>query len=302
MGVLIYKTRGSFPDKFIMEAIDVLLMAKGSSAEVGYVTDSTLTGDLLDLNYEEFSRGLIHFHINMSTSFSSTDTEQLKLAASTGPYYLSVVVNNDMEFTAKVAIKSTTEGTVKSYFRNLSNKLISKPKTIKYDSYTIIEVEVEADYPQYMADVDQRIKDRLQDYITPNHHSPVGSGNSIRTNGFNDDWYMQHPNWKGQNGMDKPAWSNPKKGSQPELFTKVNLKEPVDLDEIADFVEKALDKYCRDERGVCLSPYICAKNISEDAEHYGISLEHYIGFLEENTFINETIDEGIVNALIYSNI
>jgi len=60
MGVFIYKTRGKFPDEFIMEGHDILLMAKGSSAEVGYVTDEKLIGDLCDLGLEEYSRAMIH--------------------------------------------------------------------------------------------------------------------------------------------------------------------------------------------------------------------------------------------------
>src|SRR5688572_17416004 len=77
MGVFIYKTKGKFPEEFIIEGHDVILMAKGSAAEVGYITDVDLMETICDLGYEEYSRGMIHHHHILSTNFSTTDTDQL---------------------------------------------------------------------------------------------------------------------------------------------------------------------------------------------------------------------------------
>lgn len=65
MGVLIYKTKGSFPNNFIMEAVDVLLMSRGEPAEVGIDMINShhgknLIGDLCEMGYEEYSRCIIH--------------------------------------------------------------------------------------------------------------------------------------------------------------------------------------------------------------------------------------------------
>jgi hypothetical protein len=62
MGVFAYKAKGKFPSNFVMEAVDVYLVAKGVSAEVGYKVTADLMADLDDagLLEEGVYRGLIH--------------------------------------------------------------------------------------------------------------------------------------------------------------------------------------------------------------------------------------------------
>lgn len=182
MGVFIYKTKGKFPDKFVMEAVDVFLMAKGVAAEVGYKTDAQFFSDLDEAGLLEdskgnfYSRGLIHSHHNMGTSFSGTDFTELKKAAESNPYYLSVVVNNAMDFTAKVAIESKEILTGYSYYKTPNNKEIKKAKTTTANSFEIIDVEVECHWPDYMLQVDERIK-VMQKYTVPvhNYHNNWGT-------------------------------------------------------------------------------------------------------------------------------
>ncbi len=309
MGVFIYKTKGTFPNNFIIEAQDVLLMAKGSTAEVGYVTDGELLGDICDLGYEEFSRGLIHSHCNMGTSFSGTDTTQLKLAAETGPYYLSVVVNNHLEVTAKVAIKSTIEGEYYSHFKNLFGKKVKdgKKKTFKKESYEIIECEVEIEKPQYMIDVDERIKTKLQHYVTPTYHKPVGEGNEI--NGKGDTSYIKDNmknNYGGKSNLFKTY--DGYYTDQYDLFSQGTNKKsdqawrkdwqrPASNPTITapdnSLIKAALKKYCFVD-GNYLATDECLLNIINDSEHYGISMDDYEDCLRKFLCLNMEMDKKLI--------
>jgi len=178
MGVFCYKTKGKFPDKFVMEAVDIFLVAKGVSAEVGYKVTPELIMKLDEagLLEDNISRGLVHSHHNMSTSFSGTDMEQVKLASQSNPYYLSVVVNNKLEFTAKVAVESKEILNGYSYFKTPNNKQVKKAKTYTKNSYEVIDVEVDCHWPEYMLGTDEQLK-AMQAYTVPSYQS-----------NWNDDW------------------------------------------------------------------------------------------------------------------
>jgi hypothetical protein len=307
MGVFIYKTRGTFPNNFIIDAIDLILMAKGSAAEVGYVTDGELLGDICDLGYEECSRGIWHSHHGMSTNWSSTDTEQVKLAASTGPYYVSVVSNNKLEFTAKVAIKSETELKGFSFFKDLKGKRIkSEQKIYKKDTYEIIECEVELEKPQYMLDVDDRIETKLQHYVTTG--GAVGKGNEIsgkgkttfikdnmkaksafiqnlHSNNYEDygegyDLFNSHGYYNKPQTWEKPVGYNTHKRTPPD----------------DNFIKIALRKYCKPD-GQDLSVEQCMINIVDDSEHYGIELPDYIDCFRRLVIFTLDRDNAISKGL-----
>jgi hypothetical protein len=190
MGVFAYKAKGKFPSNFVMEAVDVYLVAKGVSAEVGYKVTADLMADLDDagLLEEGVYRGLIHSHHNMATNFSGTDYEQLKLACQSNPYYLSVVVNNVLDFTAKVAIESKEVLNGYSYFKTPNNKEVKTPKTYTKNSYEIIEVDIECQWPEYMLQTDAQIKD-IQNYSPASSYHNSSAGYS-----HNQGWKSQQRN------------------------------------------------------------------------------------------------------------
>lgn len=286
MGVFIYKTKGSFPNNFIMEAIDVLLMSKGEPAEVGIDTVNSYHGknlisDLCDRDYEEYSRAIIHSHCNMGTTFSGTDTQQIKQWASTAPYYLSVVVNNRLEFNAKVAIKSTEEYKGFAYYKNLNNKQIKTSKTFTQESYELIDVEVIKEVPDYIIEINDRMKN-IQQYssrpVTTGYSSPsVYNSNITYTNKFADAW-------------DKTT-----------QFTTPVIKAPKQMELFGDgidnmFIRKALQTYAY-EGGQLMSPDEIAGTIYMDEEAYGIDESLYIKYLQENVFIDDKTDLKIIEEL-----
>lgn len=281
MGVFIYKTKGTFPNNFIMEGVDILLMAKGSSAEVGYVTNGDLIGDLCDLELEEYSRAMIHSHHSMSVSPSTTDINELKSAASTGPYYLSVIVNNKLDIKALVGIKKTYKGKVKSSYKNLWNKLVSETaQEIEYEDYEIIECEVEKQIPQYMLDINTRISEKLQDYNTSPHSKRAGYTKSKQ---------------------DMVRFS-PREtvGKQQSLFREDEVimgKISESNDVYESFIPSMLEAYCWYANGTLKSAYNAAISIENDSMGFGIPFSAIISYLLHNEVGNKLFTDNLIKEL-----
>lgn len=269
MGIFIYETEGEFPEDFIIKGIDVIPTAYGEPSEVGENTNIDVMTKVLDLEYEEYSRGLIHSHCNMGTGFSSTDTNQVQKAASKLPYYLSVVVNNRLEITAKVAIKSTEEYTGFSYFKNLKNKLVKSPKTFKQESYEIIELEVEIKVPNYI------------NRLLPNVRS-MQNYSSRPINNWNQKDYPEY----------SPKFRKPFLSTFPSSYKKAQL----DIEFESQSIKEALNKYAK-VGNTFLNADIVASKISKDTLNLGFAPEDYIEYLVDFDFGSADYDESLVEAI-----
>lgn len=110
-GVLFYKVEGTIKDPSNMKItlVDILPMDKGSTATTSFNMDSRYDDYLMEEHPEYLENGyqtaLIHSHHNMEVYFSSTDDEELIDNTKTHNYYLSLIVNNNMDFVAKVAFR-----------------------------------------------------------------------------------------------------------------------------------------------------------------------------------------------------
>jgi len=138
----------------------------------------------------------------MATNFSGTDYEQLKLACQSNPYYLSVVVNNVLDFTAKVAIESKEVLNGYSYFKTPNNKEVKTPKTYTKTTFEVIEVGVECQWPDYMLTVDEQINN-IQKYSPAPTYANGYSWNSPAYNAYSHN--QQYKN----NYQKRDAWELP---------------------------------------------------------------------------------------------
>lgn len=111
-GVLFYDVEGSIKDikNFRIILKDVYPMNKGTAGFTSYEFDEKLIGYRMD-NPESlmWSIGHIHSHNSMNTFFSGTDNDELTDNAPNHNYYLSVIVNNYLDFSIRVAFLSATE-------------------------------------------------------------------------------------------------------------------------------------------------------------------------------------------------
>ena len=147
-GVLLYKTIGDFNKrKFHIEIVDIYLMAEGSSVYVEYETSTDFI-EFLMTNPEnrDYNQGLIHSHNTMSTFFSSTDMDELQVNSKYHNYYLSLIVNNYLDATAKIAFcgKITNKKSIFSY-RGENGELIQYtcPNTEEEDVLFVYDCIIE---------------------------------------------------------------------------------------------------------------------------------------------------------------
>ncbi len=110
-GILFYTVEGSMKNfSLSMTVQDILPMDKGTSTFTGFDLDNRFI-DYLIANPEamNWKVGLIHSHNTMAVFFSGTDIQELHDNAKFHNFYLSLIVNNFEDMTAKLAVYSTTE-------------------------------------------------------------------------------------------------------------------------------------------------------------------------------------------------
>jgi hypothetical protein len=128
-GMLMYEVlKGSIakPSEFVIRAKHIFLMDIGTSGYTEYNTDEDIV-DLYD-NIEgsmDMKTGHIHTHHNMDTFFSGTDNGELMENVDKYNYYLSVIVNFEGTYSAKIAFLSDVKTKSKmSYFDDTGKEKI----------------------------------------------------------------------------------------------------------------------------------------------------------------------------------
>ena len=112
-GVMFYSVKGGIKDFDKMELTieDIFPMDKGSAGATGYeLGDEIIEYRMNNPESLSWKMGMIHSHHNMKAYFSGTDMEELEDNTAFHNYYLSLVVNNSMDFVAKVAFRGDIKG------------------------------------------------------------------------------------------------------------------------------------------------------------------------------------------------
>lgn len=115
-----YKLKGNFHSgKFSLEVKDLYPMNMGSSVYTEYEFNEDFIGYRMDNpNSLDWELGHCHSHQTMPTFFSGTDTKELQDNAPNHNYYLSLIVNNALQMTAKLAFvgeQEVRESVVRSF-------------------------------------------------------------------------------------------------------------------------------------------------------------------------------------------
>ncbi len=163
-GVLFYKLEGTMnnPSKAKIVLKDIFLMDRGSKTltEYDFGKDPESALDIVDLmmtkpEYKHYQKGLIHSHNTMQVFFSSTDQEELIRSSEFYNFYLSLIVNSFMEFTAKVAFRGKAK--ISSNFTainekgkeyKLSNPVKEKTTVYTYDTVIYDPVNISTEFAQ----------------------------------------------------------------------------------------------------------------------------------------------------------
>lgn len=163
-GILMYELVGNFAKgEFYCQIKDIYPMNVGSAAYTEYEFDAAfIKYRMADMSRLDMDLGHVHSHNKMSTFFSSTDTSELKDNVENHNYYLSLIVNNAMEMTAKIAFKGTMKSSEKQTitFKDNEgrNKSFNTSKTVEKEvmfTYTC-NIEVEK-----LFDVEESFKSRV---------------------------------------------------------------------------------------------------------------------------------------------
>ena len=102
--------------KKALELVDILLMDKGSQSYTAYTFDASVIEHMENNpELEECKMGHIHSHNTMSVFFSGTDMSELEDNSPNHNYYLSLIVNNFMDFCAKVCFIAQAENETFSF-------------------------------------------------------------------------------------------------------------------------------------------------------------------------------------------
>lgn len=146
-GVLFYKATGSFKRKTLtLTTIDLLVLDFGSSIFTQYPNHPEIAYFMAENGYEKFSRGLIHSHNVMSSFFSGTDTITLKKEGLDNVHFLSLIVNNDGEYVARITKQIKYNIISIPEYSTFGGKVV-KGKPASSSSTTVEFVDVEIEYP-----------------------------------------------------------------------------------------------------------------------------------------------------------
>lgn len=112
-GILLYSFEGTLeqPENLVITLQDIILMDKGSGAYTEYQYNQNGRDPYIDYREKyperkEWRIGHIHSHNNMGVFFSGTDNDELKENSSAHVFYLSLIVNNNMDACAKIAYQA----------------------------------------------------------------------------------------------------------------------------------------------------------------------------------------------------
>lgn len=185
-GILVYSVKGTIrrPSSMKITVEDIIPMNKGNKVYTEYKYNEPkhdLSGydDKMIDYFEEHPEGLekdwkighIHSHNSMNVFFSGTDIDELVENSVSHDFYVSLIVNNYMDFCAKVAFSAETKKELqltyysldekgKKYFVEKSKVNLSKNKIFSYDCTIISSIQKPL--------VDEKFKKSVDDIIEKN--------------------------------------------------------------------------------------------------------------------------------------
>lgn len=183
-GVLVYRVvSGDIDDieNFKAVAEGVFPMNYGTSGYTEYEPDEAVLDIYehypkadLEKNTKPWKLGQIHSHHSMGTFFSGTDTDELKENAGKYTYYLSLIVNHECKYSAKVAFiakrEEKREETISYKVRN-KDKRHHETKTENTSVLVTFDLDISFDNEEWF---DNKV---IEINKTKTYHNSYGSDN-----------------------------------------------------------------------------------------------------------------------------
>ena len=130
-GCTFYSIEGDLtkPETVYIKVEDMIPLDKGSTGFTEYSFDSRVLSYMMEKDYFNLKIGHLHSHHNMKTFFSGTDTDEVVENSEHIKPYLSIIVNNRHEFSAKIAFRIKTVTPTTFEFQNIDNSITTLSST-----------------------------------------------------------------------------------------------------------------------------------------------------------------------------
>lgn len=155
----------------ILTVEDILPMNKGTQAYTEYSLDERVIDYMMDNETMEkgWKIGHIHSHNTMAVFFSGTDWSELEDNAPHHNFYLSLIVNNFMDFCAKVCFISEAKDTKDFDFMAKDEEgneyvYLSKPYEVKQKKLVVYDCDIKS--PIFAIAIEDSFKTKVTGIIT----------------------------------------------------------------------------------------------------------------------------------------
>jgi len=282
MGIIFYQSEGNIYNKNLnLTAVDVLPLSVGEPSEVGFSGEAEgakiMKYIIENEHLEDCKRAIIHSHHNMGTFFSGTDTTQLKEWCKDKPYFLSIVTNNKLEFTAKIAFEIIRHNKYFKFIKDALNKLIpiSEEEESEERDVEIVQLANEIETPIMLQ--------QLIPYLTNM------SKYTVPYTQFNRQSTPLHSSFLPQNNSKN--WSQPTPNSEFAKNTWVKKQEMIEaLKEYTFDVDE--QKYLQKEA----FPQIAA-SIIFNPFGYDYKIEELLIYLKNEPWVNRNYSDDLMREI-----
>lgn len=166
-GTLFYTTEGSFEEKNIEFTVkDFFVMDIGTAGFTNYKETPEICSYMMENDLLDCKTGLIHSHNNMKAFFSGTDANTLAEEGEQTIHYLSLVVNNEGTYVARVTRKivEEIEGVRRVKYTTFNGKEVSVVENVKtgteeYIQYIDLNIKVNNPYAEIKKSISERFKE-----------------------------------------------------------------------------------------------------------------------------------------------
>jgi len=288
-GALFYTTEGSIenPETFKITLKTILPLDMGSQAYTEYSLDDRFM-DFIEEDFEErctWKLGHIHSHNSMAVFFSGTDMAELNDNAPAHNFYLSLIVNNAMDFLAKVAFIGEAKRDIKQVPYTAKNvqghDYVIEKQDFEVNTQKLFIYDCEMITPLVQEVVSESFAAQVAKIMEP---KPVKPSNVVNQGG----WGANHTGTAGQ------GWSRTTTTPQPEKPIKRwfdDWQEPAqalftDFEDLQDVDLHAIEIY---EFAKSLFTYATGP---QDEEQY---LEDVLDDLAEYNLSPQEIAKSVIN-------
>ena len=168
-GILFYTSTGTFEDNTLeIKCQDLLVMDIGTSAFTEFTESPEVINYMVNNDLLDSYTGLIHSHNNMAAFFSNTDINTLKEEGNNTNHFVSLIVNNEGKYVAKITrkIKVLKNIKEKTSYNSFNNELIEKTNSYTEEKILLEDYDLNIVKEFLYASIDSEIENRLSEIRT----------------------------------------------------------------------------------------------------------------------------------------